>query len=90
MEFISNPSDVLTENGISNSMDVLAAVANLKSDNNSQCSDVVEDSVTSLKCKTPTRRALNGVKHAVSLNIDNEEDFQLSTNKLSQKGGKKR
>ncbi|RYR16665.1 hypothetical protein HN51_067425 [Arachis hypogaea] len=61
MEFISNPSDVLTENGISNSMDVSATVANLKSDNNSQCSvDVVEDSVTSLKCKTPIRRALNG------------------------------
>ncbi|RYR66529.1 hypothetical protein Ahy_A03g012543 [Arachis hypogaea] len=64
IEFISNPSDVLT--------------------------DVVEDFVTNLKCKTPTRRALNGVKHVVSLNIDNEEDFQLSTNKLSQKGGKKR
>ncbi|XLS64880.1 hypothetical protein HN51_024854 [Arachis hypogaea] len=60
------------ENGICNSMDVSATVANLKSDNNSQCSvDVVEDSVTSLKCKIPTRRALNGVKHSVSLNIDN-------------------
>ncbi|XLR35502.1 hypothetical protein S83_063402, partial [Arachis hypogaea] len=38
MEFISNPSDFLTENEISNSMDVSVAVANLKSDNNSQCS----------------------------------------------------
>ncbi|KAL1300189.1 hypothetical protein AAHE18_18G160200 [Arachis hypogaea] len=64
MEFISNPSDFLT--------------------------DVVEDSVTSLKCKTPTRRALSGVKHAVSLNIDNEKYFQLSTNKLSQKSSQKR
>ncbi|QHO58144.1 replication protein A 70 kDa DNA-binding subunit A-like [Arachis hypogaea] len=35
IEFISNPSDVLTENGISNSLDVSATVANLKSDNNS-------------------------------------------------------
>ncbi|QHO19846.1 uncharacterized protein DS421_11g332620 [Arachis hypogaea] len=63
MEFISNPFDILTENRISNSMDVSAAVANIKSDNNSQCFvDVMEDSVTNLKCKTPTRRALNGGK----------------------------
>ncbi|RYQ85371.1 hypothetical protein Ahy_B10g104922 [Arachis hypogaea] len=80
----------LTDTGCSDSLDISAAVVNLHNDTDSTLSvDGLEDSVTSLKSKTPAKRASVGLKQSVHINIDNEDELGFSTNKFSRKGGKR-
>ncbi|RYR14773.1 hypothetical protein Ahy_B04g071467 [Arachis hypogaea] len=48
-----------------------------------------EEDVSSLKYKTPAKRALNGVKSSTTTINEHDEEGQLSTNRFSHKGGKK-
>ncbi|XLR57706.1 hypothetical protein S83_008378, partial [Arachis hypogaea] len=45
--------------------------------------DGLKDSVTSLKSKTPAKRASVGLKQSMNININNEDEFGFSTNKFS-------
>ncbi|XP_057740703.1 uncharacterized protein LOC130957884 [Arachis stenosperma] len=77
------------ETDYSDSLDVFAAAVNLHNDTEFMLSvDGLEDNVTSLKSKTPAKRALIGLKHKLAINLD-KEDVGFSTNKFSQKEGKR-
>ncbi|XP_072089044.1 uncharacterized protein [Arachis hypogaea] len=74
----------LTDTGCNDSLDISAAVVNLHNDTDSKLSvDGLKDSVTSLKSKTPAKRASVGLKQSMNININNEDEFGFSTNKFS-------
>ncbi|XLR24020.1 hypothetical protein HN51_070437 [Arachis hypogaea] len=82
--------DVITDNGCSDSINVSTVLANMQNDTDSIFSmDGIEDSVTSLKEKTPAKRATMGMKQSLPINVDNEDELGFSTNKFSRKGGKR-
>ncbi|XP_072059828.1 replication protein A 70 kDa DNA-binding subunit A isoform X1 [Arachis hypogaea] len=86
----NNASANLIETGCSDSIGISAVVVNMHNDTESMVSlDGVEDSVTSLKSKTPAKRAPMGLKQSVHVNIDTEDEFGFSTNKFSRKTGKR-
>ncbi|QHO26921.1 Replication protein A 70 kDa DNA-binding subunit B [Arachis hypogaea] len=75
---------------LSNSVDLSAAMVDINNLSDSQYSvDVVEDSVTSLKCKTPAKTATMVLKQQIPINIENEEELGFSTNKLTRNRGKR-
>ncbi|XP_020989662.1 uncharacterized protein LOC110276908 [Arachis duranensis] len=77
------------ETDYSDSLDVFAAAVNLHNDTEFMLSvDGLEDNVTSLKSKTPAKRAPIGLKHKLAINLD-KEDVGFSTNKFSRKEGKR-
>ncbi|XP_016200208.1 putative F-box protein At1g46840 [Arachis ipaensis] len=77
------------EIGCNDSVKIAENVADIKTNSDNLCIlDVVEEAVSSLKCMTPAKRALNGVKSS-TITINENEEGQLSTNKFSRKGGKK-
>ncbi|RYR57899.1 hypothetical protein Ahy_A05g023577 [Arachis hypogaea] len=83
-------SATITETGYSDSIDMSAVVAIRKNDADSMLSlDGVEDSVTSLKYKTPAKRPSIGTKQALPINLDNEDEMGFSTNKFTRKNGKR-
>ncbi|XLR20079.1 hypothetical protein S83_047991, partial [Arachis hypogaea] len=61
---------------------------NLPKESNTNSSVNLTD-VSSLKYKTPAKRALNGVKSSTTTINEHDEEGQLSTNRFSHKGGKK-
>ncbi|XLR46029.1 hypothetical protein HN51_030116 [Arachis hypogaea] len=80
----------VTDTGCSNSVDLSAAMVDINNLSDSQYSvDVVEDSVTSLKCKTPAKTATMVLKQQIPINIENEEELGFSTNKLTRNRGKR-
>ncbi|XLR15270.1 hypothetical protein S83_043208 [Arachis hypogaea] len=80
----------VTDTGCSNSVDLSAAMVNINNLSDSQYSvDVVEDSVTSLKCKTPAKIATIVLNQQIPINIENEEELGFSTNKLTRNRGKR-
>ncbi|RYQ80275.1 hypothetical protein Ahy_Scaffold1g106796 isoform B [Arachis hypogaea] len=81
---------VYTEDGCNNYLEISENVANLKTDCDTESSmDVVEECISSLKYKTPSKNITNGLKNSpLSLNED-EEEGQLSTNRFSRKMGKR-
>ncbi|XP_057739914.1 replication protein A 70 kDa DNA-binding subunit D-like [Arachis stenosperma] len=83
------PSNV-SEDGCNNYLEISENVANLKTDCDTESSmDVVEECISSLKYKTPSKNITNGLKNSpLSLNED-EEEGQLSTNRFSRKMGKR-
>ncbi|QHO45371.1 Replication protein A 70 kDa DNA-binding subunit B [Arachis hypogaea] len=81
---------VMKDTGCSNSVDLSAAMVDINNLSDSQYSvDVVEDSVTSLKCKTPAKTATMVLKQQIPINIENEEELGFSTNKLTRNRGKR-
>ncbi|XP_020979807.1 uncharacterized protein LOC110272217 [Arachis ipaensis] len=86
----NNASANLIETGCSDSIGISAVVVNMHNDTESMVSlDGVEDSVTSLKSKTPAKRAPVGLKQSVHINIDTKDELGFSTNKFSRKAGKR-
>ncbi|XLS91704.1 hypothetical protein HN51_067712 [Arachis hypogaea] len=80
----------VTDTGCSNSVDLSATMVNINNLSDSQYSvDVVEDSVTSLKCKTPAKTATMVLNQQIPINIENEEELGFSTNKLTRNRGKR-
>ncbi|XP_016196227.1 uncharacterized protein LOC107637311 [Arachis ipaensis] len=80
----------VNENVCSDSIDVSAVVANMHNNTDSILTlDDLEECVTSLKEETPIKRAAMGVKHTLTINVDNENEVGFSTNKFSRKGGKR-
>nr|XP_025648038.1 uncharacterized protein LOC112743018 [Arachis hypogaea] len=79
----TNSSVNLTEIGCNDSLEIAENVADIKTDSNNLCD------VSSLKYKTPAKRALNGVKSSTTTINEHDEEGQLSTNRFSHKGGKK-
>ncbi|XP_052115464.1 replication protein A 70 kDa DNA-binding subunit B isoform X2 [Arachis duranensis] len=90
--FDGNSSMNMTENGCSNSLDMFGNITDLNTDTDPDAQytmDIREDSITSLKCKTPAKRVTNGFRSGSSSAIQNEDEGQLSTNKFSRKNAKK-
>ncbi|XP_057723394.1 replication protein A 70 kDa DNA-binding subunit B-like [Arachis stenosperma] len=74
-----------TEGGCSNSVHV-SADFNLKNDCDPEYNlDAMEESISSLKCKTPLKRTSNILKCGSQFVNETDEDGQLSTNKFSRK-----
>ncbi|MED6226632.1 hypothetical protein PIB30_105729, partial [Stylosanthes scabra] len=85
IEFDTNPCDV----GASNSVDVSGVAVNLESDIDTQpIGGTPEDSITSLKCKTPSKRANSSLKSCIQ-GKDKKDSGKMSTNRFSKKGQKK-
>ncbi|RYR31923.1 hypothetical protein Ahy_B01g056868 [Arachis hypogaea] len=81
---------VVNENVCSNSIDVSAVVANMHNDTDFILTlNGLEEYVTSLKEETPAKRAPMGIKHTLTINVDNEDEVGFSTNKFSRKGAKR-
>ncbi|RYR68357.1 hypothetical protein Ahy_A03g014850 [Arachis hypogaea] len=80
------------ENGCNNSLDMFGNITDLNTDTDPDAQytmDVREDSITSLKSKTPAKRVTNGFRSGSSSVIQNEDEGQLSTNKFSRKDAEK-
>ncbi|QHN81863.1 uncharacterized protein LOC107622149 [Arachis ipaensis] len=76
----------VTENGCSNSLDMFGNITNLNTDTDPDAQytmDAREDSITSLKCKTPAKKVTNGFRSGCSSANQNKNEGQLSTNKFS-------
>ncbi|KAL4390560.1 hypothetical protein AHAS_Ahas03G0157300 [Arachis hypogaea] len=90
--FDGNSSMNMTENGCNNSLDMFGNITDLNTDTDPDAQytmDVREDSITSLKSKTPAKRVTNGFRSGSSSVIQNEDEGQLSTNKFSRKDAEK-
>ncbi|XP_016195509.1 uncharacterized protein LOC107636521 [Arachis ipaensis] len=81
---------VMKEADCSNSIDVSSNVVAIISDNDPELTlDSMEECMSSLKFKTPAKRAVGGSKPGL-INVSNlEDEGQLSTNKFNRKGAKK-
>ncbi|KAL4371106.1 hypothetical protein AHAS_Ahas06G0132600 [Arachis hypogaea] len=86
----SNQSAHVYEADCSNSIDVSSNVVAIISDNDPELTlDSMEECISSLKFKTPAKRAVGGSKHGL-INVNNlEDEGKLSTNKFKCKGAKK-
>ncbi|KAL1308615.1 hypothetical protein AAHE18_17G119500 [Arachis hypogaea] len=87
----TNPTNNVEDNECSNSLSFLGNVVNLNTDNDTQYTmDGMEECISNLKYKTPAKRACSRMKPASNGLNHIENEGQLSTNKFSRKGSKKK